>query len=94
MSKRELVDEIKRLDEDLSITARRLNAALYELKVSRAVCYAWKTQALGNNPSNARLIAAAPELLAALQSLTHPMASDEDLSHALAVIAKAKGGDA
>jgi hypothetical protein len=44
--------------------------------------------------ANARLIAAAPELLAALQSLTHPMASDEDLSHALAVIAKAKGGDA
>jgi hypothetical protein len=44
--------------------------------------------------ANARLIAAAPEMLAALQSLTHPMASDEDLSHALAVIAKAKGGDA
>jgi hypothetical protein len=44
--------------------------------------------------ANARLIAAAPELLEALQSLTHPMASDEDLSHALAVIAKAKGGDA
>jgi hypothetical protein len=44
--------------------------------------------------ANARLIAAAPEMLAALQSLTHPMASDEDLSHALAVIAKVKGGDA
>jgi hypothetical protein len=44
--------------------------------------------------ANARLIAAAPELLAALQSLTHPMASDEDLQNALAVIAKAKGGDA
>jgi hypothetical protein len=44
--------------------------------------------------ANARLIAAAPEMLEALQSLTHPMASDEDLSHALAVIAKAKGGDA
>jgi hypothetical protein len=41
---------------------------------------------------NARLIAAAPEMLAALQSLTHPMASDEDLQNALAVIAKAKGG--
>jgi hypothetical protein len=44
--------------------------------------------------ANARLIAAAPDLLAALQSLTHPMASDEDLSHALTVIAKVKGGDA
>jgi hypothetical protein len=44
--------------------------------------------------ANARLIAAAPELLEALQSLTHPMASDEDLQNALAVISKAKGGDA
>ena len=42
--------------------------------------------------ANARLIAAAPEMLAALQSLTHPMASDEDLQNALAVIAKVKGG--
>ena len=44
--------------------------------------------------SNARLIAAAPEMLEALQSLTHPMASDEDLQNALAVIAKVKGGEA
>jgi hypothetical protein len=44
--------------------------------------------------ANARLIAAAPEMLAALQSLTHPMASDDDLQNALAVIAKVKGGDA
>jgi hypothetical protein len=44
--------------------------------------------------ANARLIAAAPEMLAALQSLTHPMASDEDLQNALAVIAKVKGGEA
>jgi hypothetical protein len=44
--------------------------------------------------ANARLIAAAPEMLAALQSLTHPMASDEDLQNALAIIAKVKGGDA
>jgi hypothetical protein len=43
--------------------------------------------------ANARLIAAAPEMLEALQSLTHPMASDEDLQNALAVIAKAKGGE-
>jgi hypothetical protein len=44
--------------------------------------------------ANARLIAAAPEMLEALQSLTHPMTSDEDLQNALAVIAKVKGGDA
>jgi hypothetical protein len=44
--------------------------------------------------ANARLIAAAPEMLAALQSLTHPMTSDEDLQNALAVIAKVRGGDA
>ena len=41
--------------------------------------------------ANARLIAAAPEMLEALRNLTHPMASDEDLQHALAVIAKAEG---
>lgn len=44
--------------------------------------------------ANARLIAAAPELLEALRNLTHPMASDDDLQHALAVIAKAEGRDA
>jgi hypothetical protein len=44
--------------------------------------------------ANARLIAGAAEMLAALQSLTHPMASDEDLQNALAVIAKVKGGEA
>lgn len=41
--------------------------------------------------ANACLIATAPELLDALRRLTHPMASDEDLTHALAVIAKAEG---
>lgn len=51
---------------------------------------------LGDNQdqANARLIAAAPELLNALRRLTHPMASDEDLTHALSVIAKAEGGEA
>jgi len=44
--------------------------------------------------ANARLIAAAPEMLEALQRLTHPMASDEDLQNALAIIAKVKGGEA
>lgn len=41
--------------------------------------------------ANARLIAAAPAMLQALQRLTHPMADDEDLSHALDVIARATG---
>jgi hypothetical protein len=41
--------------------------------------------------ANSRLIAAAPDMLDALRRLTHPMASDEDLTHALAVIAKAEG---
>ena len=39
----------------------------------------------------ARLIAAAPALLKALQRLTHPMADDEDLAHALDAIARATG---
>ena len=43
------------------------------------------------NAANARLIAAAPEMLAALQRLTHPMADDSDLEHALEVIARATG---
>jgi hypothetical protein len=38
-----------------------------------------------------RLIAAAPALLKALQRLTHPMADDDDLAHALDVIASATG---
>ena len=41
--------------------------------------------------ANARLIASAPDLLAALERLAHPMADDEDLDHAREVIAKAKG---
>jgi len=41
--------------------------------------------------SNARLIASAPELLSALERLVHPMADDEDLDYARAIIAKAKG---
>ena len=41
--------------------------------------------------ANARLIASAPDLLAALERLAHPMADDEDLDYARAIIAKAKG---
>jgi len=42
--------------------------------------------------ANARLIASAPDLLAALERLTHPMADDEDLDFAREVIKKAKWG--
>lgn len=43
------------------------------------------------DPTAARLIAAAPDLLAALERLAHPMADDDDLDYAREVIAKAKG---
>ena len=42
-------------------------------------------------PSDAHLIASAPDLLAALERLAHPMADDDDLDYAREVIAKAKG---
>jgi hypothetical protein len=42
-------------------------------------------------PSDARLIASAPDLLSALERLAHPMADDDDLDYAREVIAKAKG---
>lgn len=42
--------------------------------------------------ANAHLIASAPEMLKALQRLTHPAADDEDLEYALEVIVKATGG--
>jgi hypothetical protein len=41
--------------------------------------------------ANADLIASAPDLLSALERLTHPMADDDDLDFARAIIAKAKG---
>ena len=41
--------------------------------------------------ANAYLISSAPELLAALERLAHPMADDDDLDYARTVIAKAKG---
>jgi hypothetical protein len=40
---------------------------------------------------HARLLAQAPAMLKALQRLTHPMADDDDLAHALDVIARATG---
>jgi hypothetical protein len=43
------------------------------------------------DPANAHLIASAPDLLSALERLAHPMADDDDLDFARAIIAKAKG---
>ena len=43
------------------------------------------------DPAAAHLIASAPDLLAALERLAHPMADDDDLNYAREVIAKAKG---
>ncbi len=42
-------------------------------------------------PEDARLIASAPDLLSALERLAHPMADDDDLDFARAIIKKAKG---
>ena len=42
-------------------------------------------------PADAHLIAAASDLLAALERLSHPMADDDDLDYARQIIAKAKG---
>jgi hypothetical protein len=42
--------------------------------------------------ARARMVEHAPEMLKALQRLTHPAADDEDLAYALEVIAKATGG--
>ena len=44
------------------------------------------------DPKNAHLIASAPDLLSALERLVHPMADDDDLDYARAIIAKARGG--
>jgi hypothetical protein len=60
------------------------------------ICWATNHHANAETPepeklANARLIAAAPDLLLALERLTHPMADDEDLSFARDCIANARG---
>jgi hypothetical protein len=42
--------------------------------------------------ANARLISLAPQMLLALERLAHPMADDDDLDYARAIITKARGG--
>ena len=60
------------------------------------ICYATNHHANAETPepeklANARLIAAAPDLLLAIERLAHPMADDEDVSFARDCIANARG---
>ena len=70
----------------------------WPLKVTKVDDFFTVTTNQGNHyaktfdPFAAHLISLAPDLLAALERLAHPMADDEDLEHARELIAKAKGG--
>jgi hypothetical protein len=55
------------------------------------ICEVMKSATDRETEANGRLIASAPDMLAALERLTHPMADDEDLANAHAVIARALG---
>jgi hypothetical protein len=60
------------------------------------ICYASNHWADDETPeserqANADLIASAPDLLSALERLAHPMADDDDLDYARAIIRKARG---
>ena len=70
----------------------------WPLKVTKVDDFFTVTTNQGNHyaktfdPFAAHLISLAPDLLAALERLAHPMADDEDLENARELIAKAKGG--
>jgi len=65
--------------------------ATSELTPDRISVYANGPLCYVDKLADARLIAAAPDLLAALQRLVHPMADDDDLETALEVITRATG---
>jgi hypothetical protein len=58
---------------------------------AREEIVAYVRQDMIHDEANANLIASAPDLLSALERLAHPMADDDDLDFARAIIAKAKG---
>ena len=66
----------------------------WPLKVTKVDDFFTVTTNQGNHyaktfdPFAAHLISLAPDLLAALERLAHPMADDEDLEHARELIAK------
>ena len=70
----------------------------WPLKVTKVDDFFTVTTNQGNHyaktfdPFAAHLISLAPDLLAALERLAHPMADDEDLENARELIATAKGG--
>ena len=55
------------------------------------ICELMKHDTDRETEANGRLIASAPDMLAALERLTHPMADEADMTNARAVIAKALG---
>ena len=61
------------------------------VRSAREEIVAYLPQDMIHGEANAILIASAPDLLSALERLAHPMADDDDLDFARAIIAKAKG---
>ncbi len=79
--------------------ARWIMTADTEVEMSDYVPDDWRLtqgsivcQMRDRDPRDAHLIAAAPELLAAIERLIHPAADDSDVEFAREVIAKARGG--
>ena len=69
------------------------DARVYLIDDARGHAVGELVYADARKPADARLIAAAPQMLRALQRLTHPAADDDDLAYALDVIRAATGAD-